>query len=914
MIGLRPFWNKPAYGLFSMSASQPQTNRGIVKQILSGDSIIIRGQPKGGPPPEKQLTLSGIKAPKLAKRGTAGSEETKDEPFAWEAREFLRKKLVGESILFTLEKPPNAAREYSVIYLGKDIATGENINEALVAEGLAQVRGGGPEVARVQELENIAKQAGKGLWSTEKSEHVRDVKWSVENPYNFVEKCGGKPVKAVIEHVRDGSTVRCFLLPDFYYVTIMISGIRCNGFRLDAEGKPDLSAPQEFAEEARFFVESRLLQRDVEVILESVNNNNFFGSILHPKGNIAELLLLEGFARCVDWSIVFIKSGVEKLRAAERHAKEKRLRLWKDWQPNTPQVTGKEKEFTGLVTEVINGDALMVKLPNGTSRKVFLASIRPPREQKEEKPGETVPPVATVGRNKNFRPLYDIPWMFEAREFLRKKLIGKKVSVVVDYKQPARDNFPEKTCCTVTIGGVNVAEVMVTKGLATVVRYRQDDDQRSSHYDALLAAEMKAQKSGKGIHAKKDIPIHRVNDYTGDAQKAKQLLPHLVRSTRLEALVEFIASGSRLRLYLPKDSCLITFLLAGITCQKVPRPGTNGKTIDGDEYGDEALTFTKEKCLQREVEVSVESIDKAGNFIGWLWIDNVNLSVALVQEGYAHVHSSAERSEHYRALCNAEDTAKARKDKIWKNYNADEEKAKQEEEKVIERKVDYQRVVVIEVTPELHVHAQQEDQAPKLENMLGRLRQELAANPPLAGAYNPKRGELCAAKYALDDQWYRAKIEKLGGGKASVFYVDYGNRAEIPVTQCASLPSGYNDRFYAAEYGLACVALPKDPDYRNDSIDALQHDSIDRTLLLNVEYTIGNLPYITLLDASTKEDIVKGLISDGLLMVENRREKRLQKLLSEYTAAQDEAKKARLNMWRYGDITEDDDKEFGLGR
>ena len=26
------------------------------------------------------------------------------------------------------------------------------------------------------------------------------------------------------------------------------------------------------------------------------------------------------------------------------------------------------------------------------------------------------------------RPLYDIPYMFEAREFLRKKLIGKKVN------------------------------------------------------------------------------------------------------------------------------------------------------------------------------------------------------------------------------------------------------------------------------------------------------------------------------------------------------------------------------------------------------------------------------------------------------------------------------------------------------
>lgn len=65
-----------------------------------------------------------------------------------------------------------------------------------------------------------------------------------------------------------------------------------------------------------------------------------------------------------------------------------------------------------------------------------------------------------------------------------------------------------------------------------------------------------------------------------------------------------------------------------------------------------------------QVEVSVESIDKAGNFIGWLWIENVNLSVALVQDGYAHVHSSAERSEHYRALCNAEESAKTRREKV----------------------------------------------------------------------------------------------------------------------------------------------------------------------------------------------------------------------------------------------------------
>ena len=45
-----------------------------------------------------------------------------------------------------------------------------------------------------------------------------------------------------------------------------------------------------------------------------------------------------------------------------------------------------------------------------------------------------------------------------------------------------------------------MAEALVSKGLATVVRYSADNDQRSSKYDDLLAAEDKAQKSNKGKH------------------------------------------------------------------------------------------------------------------------------------------------------------------------------------------------------------------------------------------------------------------------------------------------------------------------------------------------------------------------------------------------------------------------------
>ncbi|PNF41236.1 hypothetical protein B7P43_G01504 [Cryptotermes secundus] len=903
-----------------MSTRQTKVNQGIVKQVLSGDSVIIRGQPKGGPPPEKTLSLSNIIAPKLGRRAVNNAEGTKDEPYAWEAREYLRKKLVGEEVLFTLEKPPNTSREYGCIYLGKDIATGENVTESLVSEGLVSVRHQGvrqgPEQQRLIELEEAAKAAGKGKWAVRGSqEHVRDIIWSIDNPRNFVDKCGGKPIKAVIESVRDGSTVRAFLLPDFYYITLMISGIRCPGFKLDNDGKPDPSAKVPYAEEAKFFVESRLLQRDVEIILESVSNNNFVGSILHPRGNIAEALLKEGFAQCVDWSMAFMKSGSDKLRAAEKLAKEGKIRKWKDYQATGPQISGMEKEYTATVTEVVNGDALMVKTADGTVKKIFLASIRPPREQRttEEKPNEPPPP-----RSKGFRPLYDIPWMFEAREFLRKKLIGKKVNVVVDYIQTAKDNFPEKVCCTVTIGGVNVAEAMVSKGFATVLRYRQDDDQRSSHYDELLAAEMKATKSGAGVHARKDIPNHRVLDVTGDLTKAKQNLPSLQRAARTEAVVEFVASGSRLRLYIVKgNSCLVTFLLAGISCPRGSRPGIGGAgPVDGEPFGEEALQFTKDKCLQRDVEVQVKSMDKAGNFIGWLWVDGHNLSVALVEAGLASVHFTAEHSEHYRALKAAEDTAKAARLKVWKDYvEENEEEKKIEEDHVTERKIEYQKVYVTEVTPELHFYAQLVEHGPKLEQLVAKIRQEFTANPPLAGAYTPKRSEICATKFSFDGQWYRARVEKISGSKVSVFYIDYGNRETVDVSQCAALPSSFaTDKPYAHEFALACVQLPNDEDYKEEAIQALK-SALNPSLNLNVEYRQGNVSYATLVDITNNdEDIAKKLIHEGLLMCENRKEKRLQKLMVEYRAAQEAAKRRHVNMWMYGDITEDDAEEFGLGR
>lgn len=52
------------------------------------------------------------------------------------------------------------------------------------------------------------------------------MKWVIENPRALVDTFKQQRIKAIIEQVRDGSTIRAFLLPDFYYITLMLSGIK----------------------------------------------------------------------------------------------------------------------------------------------------------------------------------------------------------------------------------------------------------------------------------------------------------------------------------------------------------------------------------------------------------------------------------------------------------------------------------------------------------------------------------------------------------------------------------------------------------------------------------------------------------------------------------------------------------------
>ena len=92
--------------------------------------------------------------------------------------------------------------------------------------------------------------------------------------------------------------------------------------------------------------------------------------------------------------------------------------------------------------------------------------------------------------------------------------------------------------------------------MARATRHRGDDENRSPYLDALIAAEAEAEKNKKGLWSadKENTGLIRVQELQNELQRSKQFLPFLQRGSRPEGIVEFVASGSRLRVFIPKES------------------------------------------------------------------------------------------------------------------------------------------------------------------------------------------------------------------------------------------------------------------------------------------------------------------------------------------------------------------------
>lgn len=178
--------------------------------------------------------------------------------------------------------------------------------------------------------------------------------------------------------------------------------------------------------------------------------------VIHPLGNLAEYLVAAGLARVVDWHAGMLASsgGMEKLRAAEKVAKEKRLCLYANLpvssassKTNGHSVGGSSRKFDGTVVRVWSGDQLSIVDKEGKERRVQLSSTRAPKWVIFSHLRTHILVLTLVNcRQSDPKQAY---YANEAREFLRKKLIGKHVKVTVDFIRPKEGEFEERECATV---------------------------------------------------------------------------------------------------------------------------------------------------------------------------------------------------------------------------------------------------------------------------------------------------------------------------------------------------------------------------------------------------------------------------------------------------------------------------------
>ncbi|KAJ6257529.1 hypothetical protein Dda_7314 [Drechslerella dactyloides] len=875
----------------------------IVKSVLSGDTLVLvpTDAPAGDSSKEKLLSLAFVTAPRLRREG--------DEPFAFNSREFLRRNIVGRdvnySVVYTV---PTTNREYG----NAVVPGGPSIVEYAVAEGWAKVRDDagkreessehGDAIEKLKALENKARLEYKGMWSQTDDGLIAVNNEAPTNPAAFLEKWKGKQIDAVVERVIAGDrvAVRLQLTPkEHQQIVVLVAGIKAPQSK-----RPDAPA-EECGEESKMFVERRLLQRTVKVELVGLSpQNQFIGHVVHPKGSIAHFILLDGLARCFDQHSSMLGAGMATLREQEAKAKANRVNLWKG-------LVVKEKPagsaFDCVVTRVQSADTIYVRTRAGVEKKISLSSIRaPPRPA-----GHTDPKVPSQ-------------WQAEAKDFLRRKLIGKHVLVSLDGKRPASDGYEERDMTTVTFANQNVGLVLVENGLATVIRHRRDDEDRSPIWDTLIAAEEAAIKSLKGLHNPNAPAPKPIVDASESEQKAKAHLAFLSRQKKIPAVVDYIAAGSRFKLLIPKENVRLTFVLG---CIRAPKTARN-PSEQSEPYGQEALDFATRRVYQRDVEIDIEGIDKANGFIGTMYVGKESLAKLLVEEGLATVHAySAERSVHGSVLFAAERAAKEARKNIWKDWTPaeDEEEAEPsnaaaEDTATYTKRQDYRDVVVTnaEETGKLKVQLVGSG-TEQLEKMMAEFRifhSSKSNDTPLPAP--PRVGDVVASRFSEDGSYYRARVRRVDreAKKADVLYMDYGNSETVPFSSLRPLTQAQFSttklKPQAVDAYLSFCQFPGSEMYSKDAVSYLMELTGNKELVGNVDYTDKDgTMYLTLFQKASQtadENINKNMVEEGMCMVPRKLkawERAYSDRLDVLRQAEEAAKTGRRGMWEYGDLTED---------
>jgi staphylococcal nuclease domain-containing protein 1 len=314
--------------------------------------------------------------------------------------------------------------------------------------------------------------------------------------------------------------------------------------------------------------------------------------------------------------------------------------------------------------------------------------------------------------------------------------------------------------------------------------------------------------------------------------------------------------------------------------------------------------------------------------LGQLFFNNQDFGLSLIQQGLAKLHyTSLKKAPFFNTYKAAEDAAKKAKLGVWEDYNFEEEETKRNEQFAIRAATQTARasypISVTDIRSGSNFSFQiLDDETALLNELAASLHNEKFSSHP---RISPKKGEIVAAQFTVDDVWYRAQIlsdPAKNSENYEVRYIDYGNREVISPTRIRELPHEYVELIppQARDGKLLFVKAPdvEKSEFGRDSTAALHDLLFDKTLFAEQVYTdkiagfkdAKEAQYLYhLIITEDKVDLNKAMISHGQAKVE----KVFDPIDAPYYQAllelQKNARDERLGIWQYGDYPDSEDEE-----
>jgi staphylococcal nuclease domain-containing protein 1 len=316
----------------SLEESDKKQQQALVVQVLSGDSLRVRYQDGT----EERIFLSSISAPKFNKpvfkdkkdkkveskeeKEEESKEEKKEEKtktyyelFAFESKEFLRKKIAENNNLVTLKvdykkttqnDKKKDERKFATVTAGK-----KNVSFDLLQSGLASVskhsnnEERSPVYDKLFKFDQMAKDQKKGRYETKEqksateSYSLNDLTFSKDNIEESQKMFGlmkDRKTTAVVEKVLGGARLKLVLPKHNALVIFNISGISTN---VGGSDKTKDEKQTKLTEESLVYTIKNIGNKDVEVLIERIDKvGNFSGQLFIGEENYSERILSEGLA------------------------------------------------------------------------------------------------------------------------------------------------------------------------------------------------------------------------------------------------------------------------------------------------------------------------------------------------------------------------------------------------------------------------------------------------------------------------------------------------------------------------------------------------------------------------------------------------------------------------------------------